>query len=371
MNTHMNSEQESIHKGNTEDMQTVVSNYVTPDLIEQADSRLIDIHNGFQNNNYSIDYAYDKSPEEKVNIDEDKDEELIITDDIVEETKESHETSVTIDNLEEERDNNEQITNTEELRKVESFEPSWHPHVYGKPPKMPTPHTIEYILGINGRGNDENKRNVSQLIKVKRNFDVRMPYSNEKSIQVQTDVPDRKLNISVHKNKLQEQLLQRVVRTSDSELEKVQYGFKGDDQPLNLSVPKSRESSWSSTDEDKICKDPSKLIKRKKSTDDVRSPLGGEGSLTSEEGEDQGVGRRKKARTTFTGRQIFELEKLFEVKKYLSSGERADMAKLLNVTETQVKIVFISSFIFISKPAKLGDMFPLGLEIFMPFSLIF
>ena len=41
-------------------------------------------------------------------------------------------------------------------------------------------------------------------------------------------------------------------------------------------------------------------------------------------------------RTTFTGRQIFELEKMFENKKYLSSSERADMAKLLNVTEQQV-----------------------------------
>ncbi|OQR71257.1 hypothetical protein BIW11_01531 [Tropilaelaps mercedesae] len=47
--------------------------------------------------------------------------------------------------------------------------------------------------------------------------------------------------------------------------------------------------------------------------------------------------RKKKARTTFTGRQIFELEKQFELKKYLSSSERAEMAKLLNVTETQAK----------------------------------
>ncbi|GBM03685.1 hypothetical protein AVEN_134912-1 [Araneus ventricosus] len=52
--------------------------------------------------------------------------------------------------------------------------------------------------------------------------------------------------------------------------------------------------------------------------------------------------KRKKARTTFTGRQIFELEKQFEIKKYLSSSERADMAKLLNVTETQVVYFFIS-----------------------------
>lgn len=58
---------------------------------------------------------------------------------------------------------------------------------------------------------------------------------------------------------------------------------------------------------------------------------GDEGSLSRGEAQ-----RKKKARTTFTGRQIFELEKQFELKKYLSSSERADMAKLLNVTETQV-----------------------------------
>uniref|UniRef100_A0A8R1TTC2 Homeobox domain-containing protein n=1 Tax=Onchocerca volvulus TaxID=6282 RepID=A0A8R1TTC2_ONCVO len=50
--------------------------------------------------------------------------------------------------------------------------------------------------------------------------------------------------------------------------------------------------------------------------------------------------KKKKARTTFTGRQIFELEKQFETKKYLSSSERGELAKLLNVTETQVKIWF-------------------------------
>ncbi|XP_043465179.1 uncharacterized protein LOC122500348 [Leptopilina heterotoma] len=63
--------------------------------------------------------------------------------------------------------------------------------------------------------------------------------------------------------------------------------------------------------------------------------------VNSEEREDAESDRKKKkARTTFTGRQIFELEKQFEIKKYLSSSERADMAKLLNVTETQVKIWF-------------------------------
>nr|XP_054766240.1 homeobox protein HMX3-like [Lytechinus pictus] len=50
--------------------------------------------------------------------------------------------------------------------------------------------------------------------------------------------------------------------------------------------------------------------------------------------------KKKKARTTFSGRQIFELEKQFEVKKYLSASERAELASLLNVTDTQVKIWF-------------------------------
>ena len=46
--------------------------------------------------------------------------------------------------------------------------------------------------------------------------------------------------------------------------------------------------------------------------------------------------KKKKVRTTFTGRQIFELEKMFETKKYLSSSERTELAKMLNVTEQQV-----------------------------------
>lgn len=48
-------------------------------------------------------------------------------------------------------------------------------------------------------------------------------------------------------------------------------------------------------------------------------------------------GKRKKARTTFTGKQIYEMERKFEIKKYLSSNERTEMARILNVTETQVR----------------------------------
>lgn len=293
------------------DMQTVVPNY-TP---HQEDNALIDIQH-FTNENFYDDRI---SPNEKINVDDDR-EDLVI-----DESRDECELNI---------DGNESRDGEiNQEKQEESFEPSWHPHVYGKPPKKPTPHTIDYILGISNVNKSEKKSTVSQLMNVKINFDKKSFGYQEKSVQV-SEV-DRNL-LNVHKNKLQEQLLQKSLRTSDSEFEKV---FHKAEEPLNLSVPKSKDSpGW--VDDDRLGKDPSKLIKRKKSTEDVRSPLGGEGSLTSEEGEEPGVGRRKKARTTFTGRQIFELEKLFEVKKYLSSGERADMAKLLNVTETQVKIWF-------------------------------
>jgi hypothetical protein len=48
----------------------------------------------------------------------------------------------------------------------------------------------------------------------------------------------------------------------------------------------------------------------------------------------------KKPRTTFTDMQIFQLERMFETQKYLSSVERHQLADLLNLTDTQVKTWF-------------------------------
>merc|ERR1712110_1041483 len=50
--------------------------------------------------------------------------------------------------------------------------------------------------------------------------------------------------------------------------------------------------------------------------------------------------RSKKMRTTFTGRQIFIMEKMFESKKYLNATERSHLSRELCVTEQQVKIWF-------------------------------
>lgn len=55
-------------------------------------------------------------------------------------------------------------------------------------------------------------------------------------------------------------------------------------------------------------------------------------------------GKKKHTRPTFSGQQIFALEKTFEQTKYLAGPERAKLAYALGMTESQVKVSFNFKF---------------------------
>jgi Homeodomain len=62
-------------------------------------------------------------------------------------------------------------------------------------------------------------------------------------------------------------------------------------------------------------------------------------------------GKKKHTRPTFSGQQIFALEKTFEQTKYLAGPERAKLAYALGMTESQVKVgvtrlIYLPLFLF-------------------------
>ncbi len=54
----------------------------------------------------------------------------------------------------------------------------------------------------------------------------------------------------------------------------------------------------------------------------------------------QSSSAKKKTRTVFSRSQVYQLESTFDMKRYLSSSERACLASSLQLTETQVKTWF-------------------------------
>lgn len=69
--------------------------------------------------------------------------------------------------------------------------------------------------------------------------------------------------------------------------------------------------------------------------------------------------KKKHTRPTFSGQQIFALEKTFEQTKYLAGPERAKLAYALGMTESQVKVsakyCFFRTWVWSIIPALSGD----------------
>ncbi|XP_061910788.1 LOW QUALITY PROTEIN: homeobox protein HMX3-B [Entelurus aequoreus] len=102
------------------------------------------------------------------------------------------------------------------------------------------------------------------------------------------------------------------------------------DPPKSDPKEESAEDDESDLDEAKT-KDPEDDWTRKPHDDDGGDPL---------DSADKKPCRKKKTRTVFSRSQVFQLESTFDIKRYLSSSERAGLASSLRLTETQVKIWF-------------------------------
>ncbi|CAH3117200.1 unnamed protein product [Porites lobata] len=156
---------------------------------------------------------------------------------------------------------------------------TWHQHIYNSSPKQPTPHFVANILGL---------------------YSGHQPNSSTVGCPRQEQPPGK---------------LRRVKEREAKQKYNEQNDSAPDSKEKEIRVQSKSDTKESSTVHSKELK----RLKGKAGREKVR---------------------KKKARTTFTGRQIFELEKQFKEKKYLTATERSDMASLLNVTETQVKIWF-------------------------------
>lgn len=251
---------------------------------------------------------------------------------------------------------------------------TWHPHVYGNPPRTPTAHNVADILGWTKAGPDEQPLNLStakrpngtvlDLTKIKRKADV-IPtaavmlnnnnnnnsnnnnnngshllqqhhhqqhhnhYHQQHQHQPQHHLPQhhhlQSLSTTTHNNAM----IAAAVATMTTAAVTATATVTATVAPPPMRKKLRKDIPPSSS--------PGLLVSSSSGSPAGQQAGESDGGHSSDGCSDR---KRKKARTTFTGRQIFELERQFELKKYLSSSERSEMAKMLGVTETQVKIWF-------------------------------
>ncbi|XP_013789951.2 homeobox protein Hmx-like [Limulus polyphemus] len=229
---------------------------------------------------------------------------------------------------------------------------TWHPHVYGKPPRQPTPHTIVDILGLRAvrHGEENGPTCVEQPLNLScSNTNSYLPSStlNGSFLNMPPSLSSSLTPSSVHNADAppikSSPSTGSLSPLSDSYLSTLSKGTVSPETETTL-IPALDTTGAGANVELKV-EGSKKLVKSKgvkrkkpeKATYHIEDSAANDSSASSGSQANDKL-KRKKSRTTFTGRQIFELEKQFEIKKYLSSSERAEMAKLLNVTEQQVEI---------------------------------
>ncbi|XP_052773866.1 homeobox protein Hox-A2-like [Mya arenaria] len=201
---------------------------------------------------------------------------------------------------------------------------TWHPHIYNNPVRNPTPFLITNILDLEDADDDEQlRRDMSNSPSAKKTPKIRAGDSVFANDILSTGRLFAAATGGVRYQGLVVPSATGIERHVDSEADRQER--------------RHSSSPCSSRQRDYVDSPPQDSERVRRTSDKHKMS-----SDSADDFSDNGLvsQKKKKARTTFTGRQIFELEKQFEQKKYLSSAERAEMASLLNVTETQVKIWF-------------------------------
>jgi len=128
---------------------------------------------------------------------------------------------------------------------------------------------------------------------------------------------------SIHKTKLDKKFSHSIVDDVTCDITQEKRDIISDVTPdLKQEVKNGDISSDSETNDDDV-------------TDDVIDD-----DDEYEEDSSDGSGRKKKTRTVFSRTQVCQLETMFDMKRYLSSSERATLARDLGLSEQQIKIWF-------------------------------
>ncbi|XP_043272038.1 homeobox protein bagpipe-like [Venturia canescens] len=221
-------------------------------------------------------------------------------------------------------------------------------------PGQPTPFSIEDILSRSDSQvehmesqNDEETRNVSvslrrchmdnnyERLQCGSNLDNNHRYSNRAVSYSRLPVsPDCQLNVARELDILRRNLTQANL-SGFGNLQHVMpsSSFKGLETLGSLAayhqeVKEARASAQRQQDE-------ALDMSKSKYLDDI------EDDMFESQGHGQSLqARKKRSRAAFSHAQVYELERRFAAQKYLSGPERADLARGLKLTETQVKIWF-------------------------------